>query len=63
MAGIAANLAGLASVAGLDYSHEVGVVALLLGLAAAGSRLGDIAAISGHDAHAREMREVGCARS
>ena len=59
MAGIAADLLSLASIASLDDPHEMGVIPLLLSLAATGSRVGNVTAVLGHDAHARMAGEVG----
>ena len=58
VAGIAADLPLPARIASLDNAHEVGMVPLLLGLASAGGRVGDISAILGHDPHARVVGKV-----
>lgn len=59
MAGVATDLLPPAAVASLDDSHEVSVVSLLLGLGTSRSRVRHIAAVSRHDLHSRQVREVG----
>jgi len=58
VAGVAADLLPPTGVAGLDDAHQVGMVALLLGLAAARGRVGDVLAVLGHDLHAGQVGEV-----
>jgi hypothetical protein len=58
VAGVAADLLLLAAFAGLDNSHEVCMVSLLLCLGSSGGRVGHIATILGHNLHSRQVREI-----
>ena len=58
VAGVAADLLLAAAVASLDNSHQVSVVALLLGLGTARSRVCDVHTILGHNLHTGDVREV-----
>lgn len=59
MARVAANLLALAAVASLDDTHEMSMIALLLGLGAARRRIGNIKTVLGQDLHTRQAREIG----
>lgn len=59
MAGVTADLFSLARIASLEDAHEVGVLALRLGLAAAGNGVGDVLAVDGENFHAGQVGEVG----